>query len=250
VTAVVVGLGLVVLLLSVLVIGLLRSHADILRALHSLGVDLDPGSTSTDGPRQSVPAPTTGPVGDGMVVPRAITGQDPDGGSVSVALVGEGRLTLLAFLSSGCLTCRPMWDALGAPGVELPGGARAVALTKGPHEESPGSVRTLTSPHLTTVMSSEAWESFLVPGSPYFVLVDGTGRVVGEGTAGAWQRVVDLLSEALGDAPRSPDDVPPPDPSRGGNAEARHRHVDETLRAAGIAPGHGSLYPERTHGER
>ena len=42
-TALVVALAVVVGLLTVLVIGLLRSHADILRALHELGVDLDPG---------------------------------------------------------------------------------------------------------------------------------------------------------------------------------------------------------------
>jgi len=34
--------GVVLALLAVLVAGLLRSHAEILRALHNLGVDLDP----------------------------------------------------------------------------------------------------------------------------------------------------------------------------------------------------------------
>lgn len=241
-TAVVVALTLVVALLGVLVVGLLRSHADILRSLHSLGVDLDP---SVARPMAlSVPGPTRGPVGAGMVVPADVTGHDPAGGSISVALVGEDRLTLLAFLSSGCLTCRPMWEQLGAPGLELPGGARPVAVTKGPHEESPAAVRSLTTAHRATVMSSEAWDAFQVPGSPYFVLVDGTGTVMGEGTAPAWDRVVELLAEALGDRGLDGSRRPAPDPRRGGAGRERHAYVDDSLGASGIGPGHPSLYPD------
>ena len=36
-------------LLSLLVVGLLRSHAEILRALHDLGVDLDPSTHASSG---------------------------------------------------------------------------------------------------------------------------------------------------------------------------------------------------------
>lgn len=244
-TAVVVALTLIVGILAVLVLGLLRSHADILRALHALGVDLDPSREGELGARTSVPAPTPGRVGAGMAVPVAITGHDPTGGSISVALLGGERRTLLAFLSSGCLTCRPMWEALGDAHVEVPGGARVVVVTKGPHEESPSSIQALVTPHLTTVMSSEAWEAFAVPGSPYFVLVDGSGSVLGEGTAAAWSRVVELLTEALGDAPPV---VGGASPARGGS-RARHAHIDETLRAAGIESGDPSLYPGQTAGE-
>ncbi len=45
----------VVVLLAVLVAGLLRSHAEILRALHQLGVGLDPADTPRDG--LTVPRP-------------------------------------------------------------------------------------------------------------------------------------------------------------------------------------------------
>lgn len=235
-TALVVALGLLVLLLGALVVGLLRSHAEILRALHGLGVDLSP--TGAD----ALPRPVAGPLGAGATVPASVSGLDPNGGAVSVALVGEGRLTLLGFLSSGCLTCRPMWEAMGGSGTTIPGGARPVAVTKGPHEESPASVRALASSELTTVMSSEAWASFAVPGSPYFVLVDGRGRIVGEGTASTWTRVLELLAEALADAP---DVVPVPKGPPRGRAAARHQHVDETLRAAGVEAGHPSLHPER-----
>ena len=40
-TVLIVVQGLVILLLAVLVVGLLRSHAEILRALHDLGVNLE-----------------------------------------------------------------------------------------------------------------------------------------------------------------------------------------------------------------
>jgi hypothetical protein len=235
VTALVVGLTLVVGLLGILVVGLLRSHAEILQALHALGVDLSPDAG------EALPRPVPGPLGAGAAVPTDVSGLDPGGGSVSVALIGDDRLTLLGFLSSGCLTCRPMWEAMGAPDVTVPGGARPVAVTKGPQEESPAAVADLASPHLMTVMSSEAWVSFAVPGSPYFVLVDGTGRIVGEGTAATWERVVELLSESLADAPHiasAPRGLP-----RGGGA-ARHQLIDETLRAAGIEAGHPSLHPD------
>jgi hypothetical protein len=240
-TALVVALGLVVLLLAVLVVGLLRSHAEILRALHSLGVDLGPASGEDRADGSALPAPTPGPLGTGVTVPADVSGTDPTGGSISVALAGPDRLTLLAFLSSGCLTCRPMWEAMGDPHAAIPGNARAVAVTKGPHEESPSSVAALASPALTTVMSSEAWASFAVPGSPYFVLVDGQRRIVGEGTAATWQRVLELLGEALADTPEGIQ--PPSGPPRGGGA-ARLQHVDDTLRAAGIEAGHPSLHSE------
>ena len=94
-------------------------------------------------------------------------------------------------------------------------------------------------------MSSEAWADFAVPGSPYFVLVDGAGRIIGEGTASTWSRVLELLGEALADSVPPPgDESRPAGPPRGTGA-ARLRHVDETLRAAGIEPGHASLHPDR-----
>lgn len=235
-TALVVGLGLLVLLLGVLVVGLLRSHAEIIRALHALGVDLSHSSPS-DSAIDALPRPRTTTV----VVPDSVSGFDPQGGALTVSLSGPGKLTLLAFLSSGCLTCRPMWEALGRPARTVAGGARVIAVSKGPHEESPASINAVASPHLTTIMSSDAWADFGVPGSPYFVLVDGARQIVGEGTATTWQRVVELLDEALADAST---DALPSSPRRRGGA-ARRQHVDDTLRAAGIEAGHSSLHPDR-----
>ena len=79
---------------------------------------------------------------------------------------------------------------------------------------------------MRTVCSSDAWHAYQVPGSPYFVLVDGrTGRVAGSGTATSWAQVHGLLTSALGD-------------------EELDGSVDAALAASGIGPGHPSLYPE------
>ena len=51
-------LAVVVALLALLVAGLLRSHAEILRALHALGVDMDPAHADDAGVTTAVGAPT------------------------------------------------------------------------------------------------------------------------------------------------------------------------------------------------
>src|SRR4030088_733477 len=89
-------------LLSLLVAGLLRSHAEILRALHELGVDLNPSPASGSASAGTVPAPRRGSGG----VVADVSGQDPAGAPQHVAVTGVAHSTLLAFLSSTCLTCR------------------------------------------------------------------------------------------------------------------------------------------------
>ena len=50
-------------------------------------------------------------------------------------------------------------------------------------------------------MSTEAWGDYEVPGSPFFVLVDGrTGRRIGEGVANHFHQVADLVRRAEVDA--------------------------------------------------
>ena len=69
---------------------------------------------------------------------------------------------------------------------------------------------------------------------PYFVHVDGaSGEVRGEGTAAAWPQVVSLLRDAIDDA----------DGPSVRSGRARAQRVDSDLHAAGIGPGHPSLYP-------
>ncbi len=231
-TALVVVLAVAVGLLALLVAGLLRSHAEILRILHGLGVTEDEVLGSRP-PAGGVPVRLS------TAAAADVTGATPAGGAVRVGVLAAGQPTLLAFLSSGCATCGPFWDGLGRADLPLPpGDPRVVVVTKGPEQESPPAVAALTPPRATVVMSSEAYEAYGVPATPYFVLVDGpSGRVAGEGTATSWEQLAGLLGRAAADA--------------GHVARARRRHLDRLrdtdaeLTAAGIEPGDPSLYPGR-----
>ena len=225
-TALVVALTVAVLLLSVLVAGLLRSHAEILKALHDLGAGLE--LDRTDG----APVPVTiegvrTPRTSGAPAPDALTGTTLDGESVGIALAGGGDV-LLAFLSSGCLTCQSFWEAFGAPDLVVPGGARLLVVSKDLDEESGSALAARAPAAVPLVTSSQAWEDFGVPGSPYFVYVDGRGRVVGEGSAATWPAVATLMGQAQADAA-----------PRGG--AGRDQRDTEALAAAGILPGDARL---------
>jgi hypothetical protein len=251
--AIVVALAVALALLGVLVVGLLRSHAEILRALHDLGVNLEDGApaptartttVSRHGPvrtAEGVPAPRSdGPLGDAA----DITGRLPRGGSAHVAVREVEHGTLLAFLSTGCGTCGTFWDALRddpTAGIADPD-TRVVVVTNGPEAESPAAVADLAPPGIVTVMASEAWDDYGVPVSPYFVLVDGpSGRVAGEGSGTSWAQVLDLLGKAEADTAARRREVDRPVTRMGG--QDRADRVDRELRAAGIEPGDPSLYP-------
>jgi len=196
-TAVVVALAVAVLLLAVLVAGLLRSHAEILKALHELGAGLEldraagPVDVTIDGVRAPRPAAAA-------QTADAVTGESLDGEAVALSLT-SGRDTLLAFLSSGCLTCAAFWEDFADPSLVVPGDARLVVVTRSLEQESPSALRTRAPRHLPVVASSAAWEGFGVPGSPYFVYVDGAGRVVGEGSAATWPAAATLMGQAHAD---------------------------------------------------
>lgn len=214
-------------LLGLLVIGLLKSHAEILRQLHELGA----GRGEESGPAVPVALASAG-----GAAAHDVAGRTPAGEAAAVAVAGVAHDTLLAFLSSGCLTCAGFWEALGAGGdLGLPAHMRVVAVTKDPGEESESAIRGLASGH-TVIMSTQAWFDYGVPGSPYFVHVNATtGRVSGEGTASTWEQVVSLVSRAAADAKR---------PRAGGPFQAEPRdRTDQELTAAGILPGDPSLYP-------
>ena len=201
-TALVVALAVAVLLLAVLVAGLLRSHAEILKALHELGAGLEldrsagPVPVTIDGVRT--------PRAAGAASPAAVTGESLDGEAIGVSLTA-GSPVLLAFLSSGCTTCQAFWSAFREPHLAVPGGARLVVVTKDLSEESPSALASRAPGDVPLITSSQAWESFGVPGSPYFVLVDGSadgdgsGRVVGEGSAATWPAVATLMGQATAD---------------------------------------------------
>jgi hypothetical protein len=241
--ALVITESVVIALLAVLVAGLLRSHADILRALHSLGAGVgDPAAPAADptGPRPVSIGPPLPPERRSSSV-HDVSGLTPAGDALAVT-VGRGR-TLLAFLSSGCTTCGTFWSAFADPATagRLPG-VRLVVVTKGPELESPPEIRR-RSARVPVIMSSEAWNDYEVPGSPFFVLVDGgVGRRIGEGVANGFDQVVDLVHRAEGDVPRAPARTGPGDINLDG--PARESANDAELRRAGIRPGDPSLYPQ------
>ncbi len=230
--------------LGVLVFGLLRSHAEILRRLHSLGAGLDPDTEPdvTARPHRAGSAPTTA---------SDVTGTSVTDEPMSVGVVGARHDTLLAFLTTGCLTCVGFWEAFRDPRLAAPGGARLVVVVKGADQESQSRLLELTSNDGPVVRSNEAWSDYAVPVAPYFVYVDGpSGRVIGEGAGQNWRQVSSLLDQALADAeaaggrPRRPSTSSAPSAGRPETPQPEDRsRSDRELAEAGILPGHPSLYP-------
>jgi hypothetical protein len=211
----------VIVLLTLLVTGLLRSHADILRRLHALdGGGSDAGN--------AVPA-TVGlaPSRAGRRAPD-ISGTGLSDDAVHLAVGGTSHRTLLAFLSSGCVTCRAFWDAFADPAtLQLPHDVRLVVVAKDVHDESISELRSVATPELPVVLSTAAWHAYSVPGSPYFVLVDGASeRVEGEGTGANWPQVRNLILQS------------------GDDGSAREARIDAELQAYGIGPGDPALHGE------
>lgn len=230
-TALVIVEAVAIALLAVLVAGLLRSHAEILRRLHELGVGMEES-----------PAPGRGPAVPRLPEPRVagspaadLVGRRLGGGTVQMALREGSHRTLLAFLSTGCASCAAFWEAF-ARAPELPGeDTRLVIVAKDLDQESPSRLEELAPEEVPVVLSTQAWEDYRVPVTPYFVLVDASqGRVLGEGSAATWPQVRSLIEEAAADAEMAG--------RRRGSREVR---ADRELLRAGIAPGHPSLYPER-----
>lgn len=236
-------LTIAVAVLAVLVAGLLRSHAEILRRLHEAGLGLE-----DDASRPALPlAPSHGdrdrrPREGGAPAPEAadVVGTTPDGGAHGVRVAGVGHDTVLAFLSSGCDTCGSFWEDLAEP--DLPPGTRLVVVTKGEDAESPAAVSGLAPSGVPVVMSSDAWRDYAVPGTPYVVHVDGaTGRIRGQGTGGDWDQVRRLFLEANLDTARANGR------GRPGRAAAdlrREEEIDRVLAANGYVPGDPRLFAE------
>ncbi len=225
-TAVIVIEAVVIVLLAILVGGLLKSHAEILRQLHALGVGED-GSIAS-------PAPINRPRTTGFEKAPAtsLSGVSVTGDPSTVSLEHGRGNTLLAFLSSGCTTCRVFWDEF-RDDFELPTpDTRTVIVTKGAKSESPSKIAELAPPHITLLMSDDVWDVFKVPMTPYFLLVDGNGMVVGEGSASTWRHLLGLLRQSAADAV-SPVHM---------DTEGRAHFTDVQLGSAGIEPGDPSLY--------
>ena len=205
---------------ALFVIALLRSHAEILRRLEQLA------------PQAPLPQPDER--APDQLGTTELQGATPDGGGRRIVL-SPGPDTLLAFLSSGCSTCIDLLGALQHDDLPLPQGLRLVVVAKDPRLERLRLFLPLVG-QVEVVMSSAAWDDYRVPGSPYFLRVDGSnGHVSGEGSAGNWQQVASLIVD-VGEDRAAPDSV--------------HRNrIDDTLAAAGIGPGHPSLRPTGSAGE-
>jgi hypothetical protein len=220
-----------VLLVAALVflVAVLRSHAEILRrlvALESTGV-------------ASGPPPVTAESGAATAVPD-LAGVSPLGDALKLSLGPGSPRTLLAFLSSGCSGCGPLWAGLRerAP---VPDRARLVIVTHGPERESPGRLLELAPVGQEVVMSSEAFAALTVPVTPHFVLVDG-GHVAGRGSAGSWEQIARLVDDADADVGALA--------AGARTTSERAARAEAALATAGIAPGHPSLYPTSGSQER
>jgi hypothetical protein len=271
-TALLVGLTVAVALLAVLVAGLLRANAEVLRALHQMGVDLGPDSqqvgaapvTFTAGASPSLTTPRPTPRRPDAADVIDLAGVTPHGDAVSLAVGSVRHDTLIAFLTSGCQTCRAFWDAFRSGVPDVPGGARLVVVTRGPEAESPGTIASLSGASgsaadgaVPVVMSSEVWEHYDVPYAPYFVYVSGiAGRVLGEGVSAGWEEVKSLVANAVADGTTAPIGGTAAGPTPAERASvgrprwradrARDAAADLALQRAGIGPGDPRLHPAPT----
>lgn len=198
----------VVALLAVLVVGLLRSHALILRDLAGMRQELE-GQQALD--RAQAP-PTSPPLEKRGLADLPEADLSPEALAAEIAVIegidldlepqtwevgATGRATLIAFLSSGCLVCGQFWRDLDARGDEL-GDVDVVVVTKGREEENLGKLRHLAGGALRVIMSTSTWERLEVPGSPYFVLLDAQGHTIaGAGSAQDWAQMSSLIQDYL-----------------------------------------------------
>jgi hypothetical protein len=193
-TAIVVVETIVLGLLAVVVVALLRSHAEILRRLPA---DVASHDAPAADAAPTIPAYLPRPTGSATVA-HDIAGPTLDGDLVTISM-NSGTDTLVTFLSTGCLTCRTFWQGLreGAA-TTLPGRPRVAVVVKDREVESPSKLRELSPSDLPVLHSSDAWSDFGISMSPYFCYVDGrTGAVRFEGAATSWPQVASLLRDAL-----------------------------------------------------
>jgi hypothetical protein len=235
ITVAVIVLAALVAITLLFLVAVLRSHAELLRRLGTLERRLgdDAGEADRTG------SEPLGRPADTPTDPHApdIAGETLAGDAVKVALGAGGPRTLLAFLSTGCSVCGGLWEELRAGGPAAPR-VRIVVVTRGPERESVTRLRRLAPApgQCDLVMSSAAWDDYGVTATPHFVLVDSAQRrILGRGGATGWEQILSLLADADSDLAIH----------RARTTSDRAARAEQALAAAGIVPGHPSLYPSR-----
>lgn len=180
-TVLVVSEAVVIALLGILVIGLIRRNSEILRDLR-------------DGAQR---APD--PAGAGTVA-RDIAGVGLNGQIVGVNVRYPDRPTLLAFMSTTCATCSHFWKRFGdSKALATLGDVRLIIVTYGEGDERPADVAEVAPANVPLVMSSIAWQTYAVSGSPYFVLISKeTGLISARDSAPNWDGLLRLIGQAAG----------------------------------------------------
>ena len=182
--------------LALLVAGLLRSHAEILRTFHDLGVGRDPGAAAGGRHHAGAGADARARAG-GFRVDR-----DGHRGRRRRRATRRHRRRRTRRSPRCSRSSRAAASPATTSGRRSPtrasssrAGPASSIVTMGAEAESESAIAKLAPPDVTVLMSSEAWDDYEVPGSPYFVFVEGeSGRVVGQGTAPDWDQVVRLMT--------------------------------------------------------
>ena len=220
-------------MLLVLVAGLLRSHAELLRRLGTRGAR--GASALGAGRARAQPRACAAPPGARSCGRHARRRR----GGAGFRRRG-GTLTLLAFLTTGCQTCAGFWESLAES--RLPAEVQTVIVTHGGDRERVSRVAALAPADVAVIMSSQAWLDYEVPGAPYFVLAERS--VLGEGVASTWPALASLVGDAIAEEREAAAvNVRPRAGRRAARAPARARRIDATLAAGGIGPDHPSLHP-------
>ena len=184
-------------LLTLLVIGLLRSYGELVRVLHDAGIKVN----RDEMPQQTVPVSSPALAAPGTKAP-GIAGDTLAGGARVVATSGSDDHLLVAFLSSGCGSCVPFWRELRANRGQLPDlDAEVVVITKGAEREEPSKLQELAGSDVQLIMSDDSWSAFDVPLTPHFALIDRSrGVIIGEGSSADPSALADLMRRAAADA--------------------------------------------------
>lgn len=184
-------------LLTLLVIGLLRSYGELVRVLHDAGIKVNTDET----PRQTVEVSSPPIAAPGSSAP-GIAGDTLAGSARVVATSGSDDHLLVAFLSSGCGSCVPFWRELRSNQGRLPDlEAEVVVVTKGSEREEPGKLRELAGSDVQVIMSDDSWSAYDVPLTPHFALIDRSrGTIIGEGSSADPNALADLMRRAAADA--------------------------------------------------